>query len=140
GYDDVQVEPLRDCSDDVCLFRYVGTLNERRTPDVLIEAFACAAADPEFRATAALELIGGAGGHQGKASLAPGCTVRFRGQVSRADSRRYMCGSDVNILLQTIGEGQDVISGKAFEYLHANKPILAVVDPNGGDAWLMRET
>ena len=51
-----------------------------------------------------------------------------------------MFGSDVNLLLQTISEGQDVVSGKAFEYLHAGKPILAVVDPAGGDAWLMRET
>jgi hypothetical protein len=33
-----------------------------------------------------------------------------------------------------------VVSGKAFDYLQAGKPILAVVDPTGGDAWLMRET
>jgi hypothetical protein len=51
-----------------------------------------------------------------------------------------MFGSDVNVLLQTISEGEDVVSGKAFDYLHAKKPILAVVDPAGGDAWLMRET
>ena len=140
GYDDVQVEPLRDQSDDVCVFRYIGTLNRRRTPDVLIQALAKAALDPELRASAALELIGSAGGHESKVALAPGCSVRFRGQVSRNDSLRYAFGGDVLILLQTIGDGQDVVSGKAFEYLHAGKPILAVVDPAGGDAWLMRET
>ena len=140
GYDDGVVEPLRDCSDEVCVFRYIGTLNRRRAPDVLIEAFAKAAEDPEFRASAALELIGSAGGHESKASLAPGSRVRFRGHVSRTDSLRYMFGGDVLILLQTIGDGQDVVSGKAFEYLHAGKPIVAVVDPAGGDAWLMRET
>jgi glycosyltransferase involved in cell wall biosynthesis len=140
GYDDVQVEPLRDERDDVCVFRYIGTLNRRRTPDVLIQALAKAAQDPELRASAALELIGNAGGHEPKVALAPGCAVRFRGQVSRSDSLRYAFGGDVLILLQTIGDGQDVVSGKAFEYLHAGKPILAVVDPGGGDAWLMRET
>lgn len=140
GYDDVQVEPLRDQNDEVCVFRYIGTLNRRRTPDVLIQALAKAALDPELRASAALEFIGSAGGHESKGELAPGCAVRFRGQVSRNDSLRYAFGGDVLILLQTIGDGQDVVSGKAFEYLHAGKPILAVVDPAGGDAWLMRET
>lgn len=140
GYEDAPVEPLRDAPEERCLFRYIGALNARRTPDALIEAFARAAGDPEFRASATLELIGSAGGHEGKASRAPGCDVRFRGPVSRADSLRYMFGSDVNLLLQTISDGHDVISGKAFDYLHANKPIIAVVDPAGGDAWLVRET
>ncbi|HWO12651.1 MAG TPA: glycosyltransferase [Polyangiaceae bacterium] len=140
GFDDVSVSPLRGVPDDVCLFRYVGVLNERRRPDVLISAFARAAEDPEFRATAALELIGNAGGHEHKVSLAPGCNVRFLGHVSRAESLRYAFGSDVNVLLQTISEGQDVVSGKAFDYLHARKPMLAVVDEAGGDAWFVRET
>jgi hypothetical protein len=105
----------------------------------LISAFARACQDPELRASAALELIGNAGGHESKVSLAPGCQVRFRGHVSRSESVRYMFGSDVNVLLQTISEGEDVVSGKAFDYLHAKKPILAVVDPRGGDAWLLRE-
>lgn len=140
GFDDSPVEPLRDARQDVCLFRYIGVLHERRKPDALISAFALACRDPELRASAALELIGKAEGHESKASLAPGCDVRFRGHVSRSESVRYMFGSDVNVLLQTISEGQDVISGKAFDYLPARKPILAVVDPRGGDSWLMRET
>jgi hypothetical protein len=106
----------------------------------LIEAFGRAARDADFRRLAVLEFIGNAGGHAGKVALAPGCDVRFRGHVSRAESLRYMFGSDVNILLQTISDGQDVVSGKAFDYLHARKPILAVVDPAGGDGWLVRET
>lgn len=140
GFDDTPVEPLREVPEDVCLFRYIGVLNERRQPDVLISAFALACQDPELRASAALELIGSSAGHESKLSLAPGCRVSFRGHVSRSESVRYMFGSDVNVLLQTISEGEDVVSGKAFDYLHAQKPILAVVDPRGGDAWLMRET
>ncbi|HVZ34113.1 MAG TPA: hypothetical protein VG963_16920, partial [Polyangiaceae bacterium] len=139
GFDDIAVEPLRSISQDLCLFRYVGMLNERRRPDVLIRAFARAAEDPEFRARTVLEFIGNAGGHEQRRELAPGCDVRFRGHVPRSESLRHIFGSDVNILLQTISEGQDVISGKAFDYLHARKPIVAVVDPSGGDAWLLRE-
>jgi glycosyltransferase involved in cell wall biosynthesis len=140
GFEDTPVAALRDVGAECCLFRYIGMLNERRQPDVLIRAFAVAAADPEFRAAARLEFIGSAGGHEDKAGLAPGCDVRFRGHVSRAESLRYMAGSDVNLLLQTISEGEDVISGKAFDYLHVRRPILGVVDPAGGDAWLLRET
>lgn len=140
GFEDGSVEPLREVASDRCLFRYIGVLNERRQPDVLIRAFAGAAADPEFRARARLEFIGKAGGHERKAQLAPGCDVSFRGHVSRADSLRLMAGSDVNLLLQTISEGEDVISGKAFDYLRVRKPIIGIVDAAGGDAWLLRET
>jgi glycosyltransferase involved in cell wall biosynthesis len=140
GFEEGSVEPLRQLGSDRCLFRYIGVLNERRLPDVLIRAFAAAAVDPEFRAKARLEFIGKAGGHEGKTQLAPGCDVSFRGHVSRADSLRLMAGSDVNLLLQTISEGEDVISGKAFDYLRVRKPIIGIVDPAGGDAWLLRET
>jgi len=140
GYDDTAVVPLRQISEHKCLFRYVGVLNERRKPDLLIQAFEIAARDPEFRSSTVLEFIGSAGAHASKASVTAGVEVAFRGQVSRAESLRYMFGSDVNVLLQTISEGIDVISGKAFDYLHARKPVLAVVDPAGGDAWLMRTT
>jgi len=140
GFEDTAVEPLREVGADRCLFRYIGVLHERRQPDVLIRAFAAAAEDAGFRAAARLEFIGSAGGHEGKISLAPGCDVSFRGHVPRADSLRIMAGSDVNLLLQTISEGQDVISGKAFDYLHVRKPILGVVDPAGGDAWLLAAT
>lgn len=140
GFDDVPIEPLRDYAEGLCLFRYVGMLNQRRHPDPLILAFARAAQDPEFRSGAALEFVGNTGGHEGKVSLAPGCRVRFRGLVSRGESLRLMRGSDVNVLLQTIDDGQDVVSGKAFDYLQARRPVLAAVDPAGGDAWLVRET
>jgi glycosyltransferase involved in cell wall biosynthesis len=140
GFDEVAVTPLRDWPQDKCVFRYVGTLNVRRQPDGLIRAFELACREPGFREAAVLELIGSAGGHESKSALAPSAQVVFRGPVSHAESQRYMFGSDINLLLQTISEGQDVVSGKAFDYLQAGKPILAVVDPTGGDAWLMRET
>lgn len=140
GFDDAPIQPLREQPAEQCLFRYVGMLNERRRPDPLISGFARAAQDPQFRERAVLEFVGNAGGHERKAALAPGCQIKFRGPVSRSDSLRLMAGSDVNILLQTIVDGQDVVSGKAFDYLHARRPILAAVDEAGGDAWLVRET
>jgi glycosyltransferase involved in cell wall biosynthesis len=45
------------------------------------------------------------------------------------------------LLLPEIGErGRDVPSGKLFEYLAAQRPILAIVPPDGAAADLVRET
>src|SRR4030095_5231553 len=38
------------------------------------------------------------------------------------------------------GRGRGVLSGKVFEYLAAERPILAVVPPDGAAAALLRET
>jgi hypothetical protein len=38
------------------------------------------------------------------------------------------------------GRGRGVLSGKVFEYLAAERPILAVVPPDGAAANLIRET
>ena len=38
------------------------------------------------------------------------------------------------------GRGKGVLSGKVFEYLAAERPILALVPPEGAAAELLRET
>jgi len=67
--------------------------------------------------------------------------VRVEGPVSYEESRRVMRDSDVLLLLQTLeGPGSDVISGKLYEYLAARRPILGVISPHGGDAWLLKQS
>jgi glycosyltransferase involved in cell wall biosynthesis len=50
--------------------------------------------------------------------------------------------SDVLLLLipEAGGRGKGVLSGKVFEYLAAERPILALVPPDGAAAELIRET
>jgi len=50
--------------------------------------------------------------------------------------------SDALLLLipEAGGRGRGVLSGKVFEYLAAERPILAVVPPDGAAAGLIRET
>jgi glycosyltransferase involved in cell wall biosynthesis len=50
--------------------------------------------------------------------------------------------SEVNLLLlpEAAGRGRVVPSGKIFEYLAAERPILAAVPPDGAAAQLVRET
>jgi glycosyltransferase involved in cell wall biosynthesis len=133
--------PLRSFPEGKCLMSYVGSLNPRRRPDVLLDALQRASRDPDVARDLRLQFVGGMAGHEVKiATHGVHEQVRDVGYVSHADSVRYMRGADVNLLLQAVTEGQDVIAGKAFEYLAARKPILGVVAPDGGDAWLLRET
>ncbi len=141
GFDEREVTPLRDVHPDKCLFRYTGVLNDRRVPDVLLEGLKLAAEDPEFRREVRLEFVGGMAGHEAKIErYGLDGLVDYRGHVAKVEAERLIRGSDVNVLLQTITTGQDVIAGKVYDYLAARKPILAVVSEQGGDAWLLKKT
>jgi glycosyltransferase involved in cell wall biosynthesis len=60
----------------------------------------------------------------------------------RRQSLELQRNSDALLLLipEAGGRGKGVLSGKVFEYLAAERPILALVPPDGAAAELLRET
>jgi glycosyltransferase involved in cell wall biosynthesis len=62
--------------------------------------------------------------------------------VTRRRALELQRDSDALLLLipDAGGRGKGVLSGKVFEYLAAERPILAVVPPDGAAAALLRET
>jgi glycosyltransferase involved in cell wall biosynthesis len=62
--------------------------------------------------------------------------------VTRRESLRMQRDSDALLLLipDAGGRGRGVLSGKVFEYLAAERPILAVVPEDGAAATLIRDT
>ncbi len=62
--------------------------------------------------------------------------------VPRRESLRLQRDSDALLLLipEAGGRGRGVLSGKVFEYLAAERPVLAVVPPDGAAAQLVRDT
>jgi glycosyltransferase involved in cell wall biosynthesis len=62
--------------------------------------------------------------------------------VPRRESLRLQRDSDALLLLipEAGGRGRGVLSGKVFEYLAAERPVLAVVPEDGAAADLIRET
>jgi glycosyltransferase involved in cell wall biosynthesis len=62
--------------------------------------------------------------------------------VPRRDSLRLQRESDVLLLLipEAGGRGRGVLSGKVFEYIAAERPVLALVPPDGAAAELIRDT
>ncbi|HXH96224.1 MAG TPA: glycosyltransferase, partial [Gaiellaceae bacterium] len=68
--------------------------------------------------------------------------VELLGYVPRRRSLELQRDSDVLLLLipDAGGRGKGVLSGKVFEYLAAERPILAAVPPDGAAAQLVRDT
>jgi glycosyltransferase involved in cell wall biosynthesis len=75
-------------------------------------------------------------------SLELGERVEIIDYVPRRESLRLQRESDALLLLipEAGGRGRGVLSGKVFEYLAAERPILAVVPPDGAAAELIRDT
>jgi glycosyltransferase involved in cell wall biosynthesis len=75
-------------------------------------------------------------------SLGLGDRVEVLGYVSRRRSLELQRDSEALLLLvpDSAGRGQGVLTGKIFEYLAAERPILAVVPPDGAAARLVRDT
>ncbi|HET7566347.1 MAG TPA: glycosyltransferase [Gaiellaceae bacterium] len=67
--------------------------------------------------------------------------VELPGYVTRRRSLELQRNSDALLLLipDAGGRGRGVLSGKVFEYLAAERPILAAVPPDGAAAALIRD-
>jgi glycosyltransferase involved in cell wall biosynthesis len=75
-------------------------------------------------------------------SLGLGDRIELLGHVSRRHSLELQRDSEVLLLLipEAGGRGRGVVTGKIFEYLAAERPILAAVPPDGAAAQLVRDT
>src|SRR5947208_1472554 len=75
-------------------------------------------------------------------SLRLGDRVELIDYVPRRESLRLQRASDALLLLipEAGGRGRGVLSGKVFEYLAAERPVLAAVPEDGAAAELIRET
>jgi glycosyltransferase involved in cell wall biosynthesis len=75
-------------------------------------------------------------------SLGLGDRIEFLGNLSRRRSLELQRDSEALLLLvpESGGRGLGVVTGKIFEYLAAERPILAVVPPDGAAAGLVRDT
>ncbi|HZT94589.1 MAG TPA: glycosyltransferase family 4 protein [Gaiellaceae bacterium] len=75
-------------------------------------------------------------------SLGLGDRIELLGNVSRRRSLELQRDSEALLLLipESGGRGRGVLTGKIFEYLAAERPILAAVPPDGAAAQLLRDT
>jgi glycosyltransferase involved in cell wall biosynthesis len=71
-----------------------------------------------------------------------GDALVLEGFRPHAEALAAMRAADVLLLLvpRADGRGLSVVSGKVYEYLAAERPILALVPPEGDAATLLRDT
>jgi glycosyltransferase involved in cell wall biosynthesis len=74
--------------------------------------------------------------------LGLGDALALEGFRPHAEALAAMRAADVLLLLvpRAAGRGLSVVSGKVYEYLAAERPILALVPPEGDAAALLRDT
>jgi len=117
---------------------HTGSFFGRRDPKPFLQAFSDANLDAvarfvgDFRST----------DREWAEGLGLGDRLELVDYLPRADALRIQRDSEALLLLipDAGGRGKGVLSGKVFEYLAAERPILALVPPDGAAAELIRET
>lgn len=145
GFRSIQIEPKREFPSEKLLFRHIGIIAPHRDPAMLFEGLSLAMRDNERLARdVRLQMAGDIAAYDfDRAVRRFGLEqhVSHLGFVSHEDTLRLARGADVLLLYQPWnGSGRDIVMGKSYEAISAGRPILAIVPPDGGDAWLMQET
>jgi len=116
-----------------------------RSPRPFLEALSRLLADrPELRDVIEARFVGGfrAADRVWAETLGLGEAVRIDGFLPHDQALAAMKQADALLLLIPRGQGLglSVLSGKIFEYLAAERPVLALVPPEGVAADLLRST
>ena len=144
GYDseDMKIDPILDRRDDIFIITYLGTFYLERNPETFLRALGLAIRDGIFPAEGVeVRFIGAVDGCQGKplelilAEHDMGDIVTISGQIPHREAIREMKSADLLLLLAPNQQYQ--IPGKTFEYIGAQKPILALTG-EGATADLIR--
>ncbi len=117
---------------------HTGSFFGRRSPRPILEALAGSDVD------AALRFVGDfrAADREWAESLGLGDRLELHPYLPRKAVLAMQKDSEALLLLipESGGRGRAVLSAKVFEYLAAERPILAAVPPDGAAAELIRET
>jgi len=143
GFDPADFEGLPPTKFSKFTIVYTGTFVEKRTPQPLLTALSTIRrSHPQifndirviFAGTHRkqdMDMV-----HQARLDQ----TVEFKGYLPHRESIALLVGADLLWLVIHPSEGKTVATGKIYEYLGAQKPILANVPEGGAAARLINET
>jgi glycosyltransferase involved in cell wall biosynthesis len=117
---------------------HTGSFFGKRSPRSFLEALASADVDVVARFVGDFRTAD----REWAETLGLGDRLELIPYVPRRRSLELQRDSEALLLLipEAAGRGRGVLSGKVFEYLAAERPILAVVPPDGAAARLIEET
>ena len=116
---------------------HAGSFFGKRSPRPFLEALAASSLDVTARFVGDFRPAD----REWAEGLGLGDRLELHPFTSHRQTLELQRGSDALLLLipEAGGRGRGVLSGKVFEYLAAERPILAVVPPDGAAAGLIRE-
>jgi len=124
---------------------HAGSFFGQRTPRPFLSAFAALLRSrPELGGRVQAAFLGELrpADREWALGLGLGDALALEGFRPHAEALAAMRAADVLLLLvpRAGGRGLSVVSGKVYEYLAAERPILALVPPEGDAASLLRDT
>jgi glycosyltransferase involved in cell wall biosynthesis len=145
GCDFDEFAGLRHEPSDRLRILHAGFFFGKRSPRPFLEALARLLADrPELRGVVEARFVGGfrTADREWAETLGLGDALRIDGFLPHDRALAEMKNADALLLLipRAGGLGRSVLSGKLFEYLAAERPVLALVPPEGVAADLLRST
>ena len=141
-FEKIIVEPR---SDGKFRITYTGALYERRKPDLFLKALGNLVRDGRInRDTIRVSFIGSFKQDVMERLVQQNDLVGSVEAVSympHDECLKRMMGSDVLLLIEGGGPGSEAFyTGKIFEYIQTNRPILAVIPEKGAAAGILRST
>lgn len=139
GFDeqDFAVRPV--CLETEKVLTYIGTISDAYDVSGLITALSGLSAPMKSRLK--IRFVGNVPVSVEQKFTSTGLSIEFTGYVEHSKSVEYMLLSDMLLLvIPKVKNNGGILPGKVFEYLAAQKPILAVGPIKGDLANIMEET
>jgi glycosyltransferase involved in cell wall biosynthesis len=139
GYDTTEIRPLpMPAKTDRFTLTHLGSFYRNRRPDALIRAIELLVDSGRIRVSDIRVLFVGKNARNCVPDVPP---FEVRGYVAHKELGRFRAQTDVFLLI--LAASPDNLgnhSGKLFEYLASNRPILGIVPPGGVAESLIEET
>ena len=147
GFDKEDFEGIKQdkVKNDKFTLTYTGALYGRRKPDLFLEAVGNLAREGKISKDNILVRFIGSFKHDVLQRLVDenglNGVVELNGYMDHDECLNNMVSSDAMLLIEGGGPGSEAFyTGKIFEYIQTNNPILAVIPEKGAAAMLIRET
>jgi glycosyltransferase involved in cell wall biosynthesis len=139
GFDeeDFAIQPLS--LETKKVLTYIGTISDAYDVSALIGALT--GLSDQLKSQLIIRFVGNTPISVEKKFTSTGITIEFTGYVDHSKSVEYLLLSDMLLLvIPKVANNNGILPGKIFEYLAAQKPILAIGPVSGDLANIMQET
>ncbi|HAQ20156.1 MAG TPA: hypothetical protein DCR40_13140 [Prolixibacteraceae bacterium] len=135
--DDFRINNLQ--ADTRKIITYTGTISEAYDVEGFLNALSLI--DGFMKSQILIRFVGKVPHSVGQKFQDTGLEIEFAGYVDHAKSIEYLLRSDLLLLvIPKVKNNRGILTGKFFEYMASQKPILAIGPTDGDLAKIIRET